>query len=76
MSRAITVWLDDEADLALSQIEASGPGESAAVCKAIIEAAAHTKLHKKVTDADTLERALDKSHELVARILTTERPPR
>lgn len=70
------MWLDDEADLALSQIEASGLGESAAVCKAIIEAAAHTKLHRKVTDADTLERALDKSHELVARILTTERPPR
>ena len=76
MSRAITLWLDDEADLALSQLEASGPGESAAVCKAIIEAAAHTKLPKRVTDADTLEKALDKSHELVARILTTERPPR
>jgi hypothetical protein len=76
MGRAITVWLDDEADLALAQIEPGGPGESAAVCKAIIEAAAHTKPHRRVTDPDALERALDKSHELVARILTTERPPR
>ncbi len=75
MSKELTVWLDDEAELALAQLEATGLGESAAVRRAIIEAATHTNLNKMVNDPNALERALDKSHELVARIMT-ERPPR
>lgn len=75
MSRAITVWLDDEADKALTLLEASGHPASEIVRKALVEAATHTKMRTLVNDADALERALDKSHELVAEILT-QRPPR
>lgn len=75
MSRAITVWLDDEADKALSLLQAGGVAESEAVRKAIVEAATHTNMRTLVNDPDALEHALDKSHELVAEILT-QRPPR
>jgi hypothetical protein len=76
MSKAITVWLDDEAEQALAHIESTGVGEAEAVRTAIIEAAAHTKLHRSVHDSAALEQALDRSHDLVAEILTTHRPPR
>ena len=75
MSRAITVWLDDEADSALELLLATGMAESEAVRKALVEAAAHTNMRTLVNDPDALEQALDKSHELVAEILT-HRPPR
>ena len=76
MSKAITVWLDDEADAALSLIVSTGLAESDAVHRAIIETAARTKAHPLVNDPDALERALDKNHELVAETLVTQRPPR
>ncbi len=75
MSKAITVWLDDEADKALELLKAAGLAESEAVRKAIVEAAAHTNMRSMVNDANALESALDKSHELVAELLT-QRPPR
>jgi hypothetical protein len=75
MSRAITVWLDDEAEHSLDMLKQSGLAESEAVRKAIVEAATHTKMRTLVNDANALELALDKSHELVAEILT-QRPPR
>ncbi len=75
MSKAITVWLDDEADKALELLKAAGLAESDAVRKAIVEAAAHTNMRSMVNDANALESALDKSHELVAELLT-QRPPR
>ena len=75
MSRAITVWLADEADDALALLEATGLTHSQAVRKALVEAATHTNMRTLVNDPDALEQALDKSHELVAEILT-QRPPR
>jgi hypothetical protein len=56
-------------------LKQSGLAESEAVRKAIVEAATHTKMRTLVNDANALELALDKSHELVAEILT-QRPPR
>ncbi len=70
------MWLDDEAEQALSLIVSTGLAESAAVRRSIVETAARTKPHPLVKDPDALERALDKSHDLVAEILTTQRPPR
>jgi hypothetical protein len=75
MSKAITVWLDDEGEQALALIQSTGLSETEAIRNAIVEAAAHTKLHTTVNDPDALERALDKSHGLVAEMLTS-RPPR
>ena len=75
MSKAITVWLDDEAEQALSLLQSAGLEESEAIRRALVEAAAHTDLRSKVNDPDALEQALDKSHELIAEILT-QRPPR
>jgi len=76
MSKAITVWLDDEAEQALGLLESTGLGEATAVRNAIIEAAAHTSVRTLVSDPDALEQALGKSHELAAEILATQRPPR
>ena len=70
------MWLDDEAEKALETLKASGLAESAAVRKALIEAARRTKARPLVNDPRALEQALEKSHELAAKILTTERPPR
>jgi hypothetical protein len=76
MSRDITVWLDDEEEQALALLRSTGLAESDAVRKAIIEAAAHTNVQTLVSDPYALELALDKSHNLVAEILATQRPPR
>ena len=75
MSRAITVWLDEETERALGLLLSAGRDESEAIRKAIVEAATHTNLRNKVNDPDALEQALDRSHELVAELLT-QRPPR
>ena len=72
----MTVWLDDEAELALDLIKSTGVAESDAVRKAIVEAAAHTKLRTLVNDPNALEQALEKSHETIAEVFTTQRPPR
>lgn len=76
MSRAIELWLDDEADDALAVLCSTGLTEADAIRTAIIEAAAHAKIHPLVNDPSALERALDKSHDVIAEILTTHRPPR
>ena len=76
MSRAIRVWLDDAAEEALEALKVSGLAESDAVRKALVEAAARSKAKPLVSDPRALEQALEKSHELAAKILTTERPPR
>lgn len=75
MSRAITVWLDEETERALGLLLSAGRDESEAIRKAIVEAATHTNPRNKVNDPDALEQALDRSHELVAELLT-QRPPR
>ena len=75
MSRAITVWLDEETERALGLLLSAGRDESEAIRKEIVEAATHTNLRNKVNDPDALEQALDRSHELVAELLT-QRPPR
>ncbi len=76
MSRAIELWLDDETDEALSLLCATGTSEADAIRTAVIEAAAHADMHPLVNDPVALERALDKSHDVIAEILTTHRPPR
>jgi hypothetical protein len=76
MGKTVTVWLDDEAEHALEVIKSRGVAESDAIRKAIIEAAAHTKLRTKVNDPDVLEQALEKSHETIAEVFATQRPPR
>ena len=76
MGKTVTVWLDDEAEQALDLIKSTGVAESDAVRKAIIEAAAHTKLRTLVSDPDALELALEKSHETIAEVFATQRPPR
>jgi hypothetical protein len=70
------VWLDDAAEEALEALKVSGLAESDAVRKALVEAAARSKAKPLVSDPRALEQALEKSHELAAKILTTERPPR
>ncbi len=76
MSRAVELWLDDEAEEALDLLCAAGATEAAAIRSAIITAAAHAKAHPLVNDPNALERALDKSHDVIAEIQTTHRPPR
>ena len=76
MSRAIELWLDDEADEALAVLCSTGVTETMAIRTAVIEAAAHTNIHPLVSDPTALERALDKSHDVIAEILTVQRPPR
>jgi len=76
MSRAIEVWLTDEAEDALALLCSSGTAEAEAINTAVIEAAAHADLRPLVNDAGALERALDKSHDVIAEILTVQRPPR
>lgn len=76
MSRAIEVWLNTEAEEALALLCSTGTPEAEAISTALIEAAAHTELHPLVSDPAALERALDKSHDVLAEILTTQRPPR
>ncbi len=76
MSRAIELWLDDETEEALALLCSTGVTEAEAVRTAVIEAAAHTKMHPLVSDPAALEKALDKSHDVIAEILTTHRPPR
>lgn len=76
MGKTLTVWLDDEAEQALDLIKSTGVAESEAIRKAIVEAAAHTKLRTRINDPDVLEQALEKSHETIAEVFTTQRPPR
>lgn len=76
MSRAIELWLDDEADEAIAILCSTGVTEAEAIRAAVIEAAAHANLHPLVSDPRALERALDKSHDVIAEILTVQRPPR
>ncbi len=76
MSKTIEVWLDDEAEAALSRITASGLSEGEAIRKAVIGAATHTNTRPLVSDHDALEQAMDKSHEIIAEVLETQRPPR
>lgn len=76
MSRAIELWLSDEAEKALELLCSTGAAQTEAINIAIIEAAAHANLHPLVNDPDALEKALDKSHDLIAEILLTSRPPR
>jgi hypothetical protein len=76
MSRAVEVWLDDETDEALNLLCAGGTAEGAAIRSAIIKAAGHSRAHPLVSDPHLLERALDKSHDVIAEIQTTHRPPR
>ena len=76
MSRAVELWLDDEAEEALDLLCAAGVAENAAIRSAIIAAAAHADAHPMVNDPDALERALEKSHDVIAEIQTTHRPPR
>lgn len=76
MSRAIEVWLSDEAAEALDLLCSTGTTKKDAISTAIIDAAAHANLHPLVNDPDALERALDKSHDLIAETLMTGRPPR
>ena len=53
-----------------------GTTEADAIRTAIIEAAAHAEIHPLINDPNVLERALDKSHDVIAEILMTHRPPR
>ena len=76
MSRAVELWLDDEAEEALSALCAGGTTEAEAIRHAIVAAAGNVKAHPLVSDPDLLERALDKSHDVIAEIQTTQRPPR
>lgn len=76
MSRAVELWLDDEADEALHLLCAGGTTEAEAIRSAIIEAAGHSRAHPLVSDPHLLEKALDKSHDVIAEIQTTHRPPR
>ncbi len=76
MSRAVELWLDDETEEALNLLCAGGTTEAAAIRTAVIEAAGHAKAHPLVRDPDLLERALEKSHDVIAEIQTTHRPPR
>jgi hypothetical protein len=76
MSRAVELWLDDKTEEALSALCAGGTAEADAIRLAIIEAAGHIKARPLVSDPDLLERALDKSHDVIAEIQTTQRPPR
>ena len=70
------MWLDDEAEEALALLCSTGVAEAEAIRTAVIEAAAHADLHPLVNDPEALERALDRSHDVIAEILTTHRPPR
>lgn len=76
MGRTVEVWLDDEAEAALDSLCSTGTSESEAVRIALIEAASHADIHPLVNDPEALERALDKSHDVIAEILMTHRPPR
>jgi hypothetical protein len=76
MSKTVQVWLDDEADEALALLCSTGMTEADAVGTALVAAAGHVKAHPLVADPVALERALDKSHDVIAEILTTQRPPR
>ena len=76
MGKAIELWLDDEAEEALSLLCSAGATEADAIRTSIIEAAAHANIHPLVSNPEALERALDKSHDVIAEILTTHRPPR
>jgi hypothetical protein len=76
MGKAIELWLDDEAEEALSILRATGAPEGEAIRKAIVEAATHATIHPLISDPAVLERALDKSHDVIAEIQTTHRPPR
>ena len=70
------MWLDDEAEDALALLCSAGTSKQVAIRTAVVEAAAHAKIRPLVTDAESLEKALDKSHDVIAEILTTHRPPR
>ena len=76
MSRAIEVWLDDEAEVALALLCSTGTAQADAISTAIIEAAARANPHRRTNNPDVLETALDKSHDLIAEVLMTGRPPR
>ncbi|MDJ0952203.1 MAG: hypothetical protein QNJ81_00865 [Acidimicrobiia bacterium] len=76
MGRSIELWLDDEAEEALAVLCSAGATETEAVRTAVIEAAAHANIHPLVSNPEALERALDKSHDVIAEIQTTHRPPR
>lgn len=76
MSKSVQVWLDDEAEEALALLCSTGMTEADAVGKTLVAAARHVNVHPLVADPVALERALDKSHDVIAEILTTQRPPR
>ena len=76
MSRAVELWLDDETEEALNLLCAGGTAEADAIRTALIEAAAHAKAHPLVRDPYVLEKALERSHDVIAEIQTTHRPPR
>lgn len=76
MAKTVQVWLDDEAEDALGFLCSTGLSESDAIRAAVVLASARTDRHAPVNDPDALERALDKSHDVIAEILTTQRPPR
>ena len=69
------MWLNPEADEALALLCSTGASETEVITTALVEAAAHANLHPLVNNADALERALDKSHDVIAEILS-HRPPR
>ena len=76
MSKTIEVRLTDEAEEALALLCSSGMAESDAINVAVVKAADHVKAHPRVNDPGALEKALDKSHDVIAEVLTTQRPPR
>lgn len=76
MARAITVWLDDEAEEALAVLCSTGRAENDAIRTALVATAIRSETHPLVNDPGALEKALDKSHDFIAEIQTTQRPPR
>ena len=76
MSRSVQLWLDDETAEALNRLCAGGTAEGEAIRSAIIEAAGHSRAHPLVNDPRLLEKALERSHDVIAEIQTTHRPPR
>lgn len=76
MSKTIQVRLNDKAEEALALLCSSGLAESDAINAAVVLAADRVDKHHLISDPVALERALDKSHDVIAEISTTQRPPR
>lgn len=76
MSRSIQLWLDDETDEALALLCSGGGAATDVIRAAIIAAAIHADAHHLINDPSALEKAFDKSHDFIAEVQTTQRPPR